>query len=396
MAMDNSKKENIFILLSRVPYPLEKGDKLRAFYQIKELSEQFNITLFAFYEKNIHPDAIQEISKYCNKIFTYKLNWFSKVIGLFISLVKGIPFQTGYFYSRKAKKKIHEILLLEKPQIVYVQLIRVANYLEDYPIMKVLDLQDALSENMLRRANRERFLKYFFFRIEYLRIKKYETSIIEKYDCVTIISSNDKQKIHSQKRNNIIVVPNGVDFSYYRPILEEQKYSVSFIGNMGYAPNVDAACFLVNEIMPIVWTTIPDANVVIAGANPSSRVLKLAGDKVNVTGWVEDIRLYYAQSKVFVAPLRIGSGMQNKILEAMSMKIPCITTKISAEPIGAINKKEILIAQNAQEFAELIVELLNFENKRNTLIENAHLYVNQNYNWNSQTNKLIQLMKSLV
>lgn len=396
MAMDNSKKENIFILLSRVPYPLEKGDKLRAFYQIKELSQQFNITLFAFYEKNIHPDAIQEISKYCNKIFTYKLNWFSKVIGLFISLVKGIPFQTGYFYSRKAKKKIHEILLLEKPQIVYVQLIRVANYLEDYPIMKVLDLQDALSENMLRRANRERFLKYFFFRIEYLRIKKYETSIIEKYDCVTIISSNDKQKIHSQKRNNIIVVPNGVDFSYYRPILEEQKYSVSFIGNMGYAPNVDAACFLVNEIMPIVWTTIPDANVVIAGANPSSRVLKLAGDKVNVTGWVEDIRLYYAQSKVFVAPLRIGSGMQNKILEAMSMKIPCITTKISAEPIGAINKKEILIAQNAQEFAELIVELLNFENKRNTLIENAHLYVNQNYNWNSQTNKLIQLMKSLV
>ncbi len=394
--MNNTSKENIFILLSRVPYPLEKGDKLRAFYQIKELSEHFNITLFAFYEKKLHPDAVSEISKYCKEFIPYKLNWFSHIIGLIIALFKGIPFQTGYFYSLKAKKRIIKILQSEKPQLVYVQLVRVANYLENYPITKVLDLQDALSENMLRRANREKYFKNFFFRLEYNRTKKYESSLIEKYDCVTIISTNDKQKINSVRKNNIIVVPNGVDFSYYSPMVEDKNYSVSFIGNMGYAPNIDAAKFLVDEIMPIVWSQMPNANVVIAGANPSHQVLKLASKNVTVTGWVADIRLYYAQSMVFVAPLRIGSGMQNKILEAMAMKIPCITTKISAEPIGALNKKEILIAHTASEFAELIIELLNYENKRKTLIDNAYSYVNQNFNWSLQTNKLIQLMKSLL
>ncbi len=396
MTMEGNNKDTIFILLSRVPYPLEKGDKLRAYYQIRDLSEHFNIILFAFYENQLHPNANAEISKYCKLFVPYKLNWFSKAIGLIYALFSGLPFQTGFFYSRRAKKAINKLLNSEKPNLVYVQLVRVANYLENYPITKVLDLQDALSENMLRRANNEKYFKNFFFRIEYNRIKKYEASLVDKYDCLTIISSNDKQKINSIKRKNIIVVPNGVDFKYYAPIVEEKKYSVSFIGNMGYAPNIDAALFLVNEIMPMVWEKLPNANVVIAGANPSHSVLKLASSNVLVTGWVEDIRLYYAQSKVFVAPLRIGSGMQNKILEAMSMNVPCITTKISAEPINASNKKEILVAETAQEFAELILELLNFENKKNTLIDNAQIFVNQNYNWKLQTEKLVQLMKMLV
>lgn len=393
--MGDSKKESIFILLSRVPYPLEKGDKLRAYHQIRELSEHYNITLFAFCENILHPQAISEISKYCTHFIPYKLCWFTKFIGLFYALFTGLPFQTAYFFSYKAKRAIKGLIKLEKPKFAYVQLVRVANYLENYPIVKILDLQDALSANMLRRANRETGIKKLFFKNEYKRILKYENALLNKYDAYTIISENDKQLIDSPDRNKIDVVPNGVDFKYYTAVESDKKYTISFIGNMGYAPNVDAASFLVKEIMPLVWDKYSVANVVLAGANPDSSLVQLASNRVEVTGWVEDIRPYYSESLIFVAPLRIGSGMQNKILEAMSMNTPCITTLISAEPIGASHNENILVAETAQEFADNILKLIHSNTERNTLIKNAQIFVNQNYNWKTQTNKLIRLMKSL-
>lgn len=389
------EKESIFMLLSRVPYPLEKGDKLRAYNQIKEISQHYNITLFAFYEKKLHPDAISEISKYCSKIHTFKICWFTKFIGLFYALFTGLPFQTAYFYSVGAKRAIISLIEDVKPKFAYVQLVRVANYLENCPITKILDLQDALSSNMLRRANREKGLKKMFFKNEYKRILKYEKALLNKYDAFTIISENDKQLIDSPDRNKIEVVPNGVDFEYYTPTQEGKKYTVSFIGNMGYAPNVDAGLFLANEIMPLVWQKKPKAKLVLAGANPDSALVSLSSEYVEVTGWVEDIRPYYSKSLIFVAPLRIGSGMQNKILEAMAMKTPCITTLISAEPIKASHNENILVAETAQEFADNILNLMQSDIERNTLINNAQIFVNQNYNWKSQTSKLIRLMKSL-
>ena len=388
-------KKKLFVLLSRVPYPLEKGDKLRAFHQIRLLSEKYNVFVFAFYEGKLPHEAVQKVSEYCVDYRFYRLNFFNRVLGVLKAVLSGLPFQTAYFSSLSAKKEILVALKRFHPDFLYVQLIRVAHYVAPLSYPKVIDFQDALSKNMERRALREKGLKRLFFNNEAKRIEKFEKELLTVFDKCTIISKADKSNIVGIKSDSIVVVPNGVDTDFFSPIKIEKEFAVSFVGNMGYAPNVDASIFLAKSIMPLVWNKFPEARLVLAGANPSSDVLNLRSSKVVVTAWVDDIRPYYSSSHIFVAPLRIGSGMQNKILEAMSMELPCITTSLAANPIGANIGKDFLVVDSAIEIANLILFLLDNPEKREELALCARAFVLEKYAWRSQTSKLIELFNDL-
>lgn len=394
--MDYSEnKKNLFVLLSRVPYPLEKGDKLRAFHQIRLLSESYNVFVFAFYEGSLSEESIAKVSEYCVDYHFFKLSWLNRFWGMTRAVFSGLPFQTAYFSSSSAQKVLCEAIEKFKADFLYVQLIRVAHYVSSSTIPKVIDFQDALSKNMERRAMRERGLYKSFFKNEAHRIEVFERKLIQSFDRCTIISDADKEALVSDANDSIVVVPNGVDTDFFSPRTLEKEYSIAFVGNMGYAPNVDACLFLVESIMPLVWEKYPEARLVLAGANPSSDVINLRSEKVVVTGWVDDIRPYYAASQVFVAPLRMGSGMQNKILEAMSMELPCITTTLAANPIKAQHNKEIVVADSPSNIAEMIILLLDDSEKRMELSMNARSFVLENYAWRSQTAKLLNVFNEL-
>lgn len=385
----------IVVLLSRFPYPLEKGDKLRAYHQIKELSKHHQLFLCALSDSKVPQSSINELKQYCEsvdviRLYKYKIYW-----NLLIQLLfSQNSLQVAYFYNKKAHKKITKLIEKYQPDHIYCQLIRVTEYVRNIKINKTLDYMDALARGMERRIDNSPFYLKPFLKLETTRLKRYEHFIFDDFDHLTIISNQDRALIVNIKNDSIEVVPNGVDYSTYQYRESEKKYDLIFTGNMGYPPNVESVVYLVNEILPIVWKTHPNINLAIVGANPDAKVLALKAKNIIVTGWVEDISEYYACSKIFIAPMQIGTGLQNKLLEAMAMKLPCITSSLANNALAAIHNQSVLIGESPKDYAEHVVNLLENKELCQNISENGYTFVKQNYTWEGSTKLLENLMTS--
>lgn len=382
----------LFVLLPRVPYPIEKGDKLRAFHQLKVLAEDNEVILCALSEDKIHPDAYTKLIDIVDKVHFISFSKWDAFKNIIKSLFNGKPLQVGYYTNERARRKINKLLDFYKPDHIYAQLLRVAEYVKDQPVEKTLDYQDAFSSNIKRRAKQEFFLFKPLFYFEANRLKRYENEIFSYFDNTTIISIPDRQLIDHPEKQKIAIIPNGVDTSFFSPVNQEPNYDLVFIGNMNYPPNIHGAEFLVKSVLPIVLKKKPETRILLSGANPHSRVKALAGNNVDVSGWVDDIRKSYASARVFIAPMQIGTGLQNKLLEAMAMKLPCITSELANSSLNAEPNEEILIGNTPEEYAQHIIALLEDEEKRITLAENGYQFVMNNYDWYQATKKLESIM----
>ncbi|MDL2296922.1 glycosyltransferase [Bacteroidales bacterium OttesenSCG-928-E04] len=383
----------IFVLLSRFPYPLEKGDKLRAFHQIRLLSQHHEIYLVALSEKKIAPEYIEKLQPFCKEVHVIPLDFFSKIGNILKAFVMGLPFQCGYFYSNRAKRKIDNLLKRINPDRIYAQLIRVAEYVKHSKIKKTLDYQDVFSKGMKRRAKSAPWYKKFLFNTEYRRLVRYEADIFPYFDQHTIITGVDRDLIPHPDYRTIDVIANGVDFDTYKYNGEEKIYDLIFTGNMSYVPNVEAAEYLAKVIFPVLQSEIPNLNLVICGANPSSRVKQLASEHITVTGWVDSIAGYYAKSKIFIAPMHLGTGLQNKILEAMAVGLPCVTSTLAGKPLqNAEHGKDIIICGTLTGYVEAVKLLLSSPEVYDEMSQNVYNYVKTNYSWETTTEKLEEII----
>lgn len=383
----------LFVLLSRVPYPLEKGDKLRAFNQIKELSSKHQIVLFALNDSKLDDKAMAELKKYCVAISIVKFSKFTIFFNLVRAFFNGKPLQVGYFYFDKAQKKVDELIAKHKPDHIYCQLIRTAEYIKKYPqIPKTLDYMDVFSKGMERRKSTEPFYMKPFLAMEYRRLLRYENKVFSYFTTKTIISEQDKNFIPHPQKQNIVVVPNGVDTSYFKPMVHKKEFDLLFNGNMNYPPNIESVEYLVEKVMPYVWHKFPNTRLLISGASPSKVVLDLASDKVIVSGWVDDIRTNFAKSKILVAPMQISIGLQNKLLEAMAMQLPCITSSLANNALGAKPNEQILVADTPEQYARHIIDLLQNEAKAKQIAMNGYQFVVNGFNWMSTTAILEKLI----
>ena len=388
----------IFVLLPRIPFPLEKGDKLRAFNQIKQLAKHNEIVLCALNDnpKVNEQDAFHALQPYCQSINFIKITKPQILLGLVRAFLKGLPMQCGYFYNRKAVKKIDALIAKHKPDMLFGQLLRVAEYIRHKDLPKAIDYQDIFSYGMKRRADIASFVTRPIYNMEYRRLSRYEAAIFEDFDVKTIISEPDKALFPHERRNEILVIPNGVDHDYFNPQEREKSYDLVFTGNMSYPPNVNAVEYLANEILPIVWKTLPNVKLYIAGATPDPKVKKAASERIIVSGWLDDIRDAYAQSRVFIAPMRIGTGLQNKLLEAMSMRLPSITSPLANASLGAKPDEEILIGNNAEEMAQHIISLLTDQEKAERLALAGYNFTNRVYDWDKATAIMEHAMSQLT
>lgn len=387
----------ILVLASRFPYPLEKGDKLRLYNQIKELSKSHQLILVALSDEKVTPEYHKELEAFCEKIFVFRLHkwWvYPKTIWKFLF---GGSLQVSYFTSWRLKRKIKRIVYQEKPDHIYCQLIRMAEYVRYlYHIPKTLDYMDAFSIGMMRRAKDSSWLRRQVFREESARLRTYEGQVFYDFDLHTIISDQDRQLIYTPDKQEIRVVPNGVDIDNFRFRDEGgcHGHRLLFVGNMSYYPNIKAAEYLAREVMPLLRKKEPQFKLAIAGANPSQLVQDLAAEDIEVTGWVDDIVEEYHKSGMVVAPIFHGSGLQNKILEAMACGIPVITTLQTNNAIGAKEEKEILIAGEANEFVERIQRLLKDEAAYDAIRGAARTFVERNYSWSVFVNELEKEIKA--
>ena len=389
----------ILIILPRFPYPLEKGDKLRAYHQLRLLSENNEVYLFALSHNRVDQSAYDEVRKYCKEICVARLSKLSCALRVLRNLLTVRSLQIGFWDSRKARRLCRNFEAQVQPDVVYAQMIRTIKYAAHSSLPKVLDFQDALSMNVERAMQGRRGLRYFFLHFEFKMLRSAEYNACSIFDRMTIISETDRDAISQHHDTEIAVVRNGVDFDYFSPQAGVEAlpgHDIVFCGNMQYKPNIDASRFLVEDVMPLVWRSHPEARVVLAGATPTAAVRQLASQRVTVTGSVPDIRPYYASSKVFVAPMRKGSGLQNKLLEAMSMGVPCVTTSLANDSLGADDGKELLVGNNAKELADAIVRLLDNKELCETISTNALAFVKKNYSWSAAVGSLEEVLRQAV
>lgn len=387
----------IFYITPRVPFPIDKGDKLRAFYQIKYLSEKHDIYLFSLDENGVFTPHNNPLFDYCRKITVVKLSRPQILINLLMGIFSGVPFQTSYYYSNKIAKDIRKSIKEYNPDIIYCQLIRTAKFVQGIShIPKVMDYVDVISKGLERRIEKSNLLLRLLLRWELKRAIRYEATVNKIFNEKIIITDEDKNLLPFHDKNDIKVIPNGIDMEFFHPIESEKKCDVLFSGNLSYPPNVVAAEFLINEIMPLVWDKKSDVSVTIAGAAPKSRVLSLASERVKIIGWTDDIRENYKIAKIFIAPLQIGTGLQNKLLQAMAMKLPCVVSELTAKGVTNGYCDFMLVAKTNEEYAQYILRLLSDQEFANTIAEKGFSYVTDHYNWKRIIANLDEILEKTI
>lgn len=387
-------KKKLFVISSRVPYPLDKGDKLRLYHQLRFLADHYEICLCSLDDSGEGNKHLDELKKIVPNTHIISLNKFMIYFNLFIGMFGRRPYQVYYFFQRKAQQRVDKIIKEFQPDHIYCQLLRAAEYIKGYhDIPKTIDYQDAFSKGIERRIEKAKLYKGIF-RSEHKRLLKYENLIFDYFDKHTIISEEDRNFIFHEKRNQIEVIPNGIDTDFFSPKEQNKRYDLLFVGNMSYAPNVDSAIHIVEDIMPLIWNTHPKAKILIAGASPSAEVKKLESEKVIVSGWIEDIRDAYADAKIFIAPMRIGSGLQNKLLEAMSMELPSITSPLANRSLEAANYRQAIICSNQEENAKAVNELLNDQELYKDLAKNGREFVKSKFSWKKSVDQLSSLINN--
>lgn len=383
-------RKKILFFTSRIPYPLEKGDKLRAYYQIKYLSKKCDIVLCCISQDEISEKAKEELSKYTTNIHVYKTSKASIFLNMLVAGFMKFPFQVGYFFNTGAHFFFNNVIKQEKPDHIFVQLIRMAEYASKVKgVSKSLDYMDTFSKGMERRKEKAKGIRKLVFSLEHKRLKKYEAKSYQKFNNTYIISEQDKNSFEFPESNGIKVSPNGIDHAFFSSNNStEKKYDLLFTGNMSYPPNVNAVIYIAKNILPIIQKEKPEVKLLIAGANPNSAVKGLASENIIVSGWMDDIRDAYNSSKVFLAPLQIGTGLQNKLLEAMSMELPCVTSQLANNALNADPNNEILIGESPEEYAKLVLSLLKSDSSRERLAKNGKEFVVKTFDWETISENL--------
>lgn len=385
----------LLVVLSRMPYPLEKGDKLRAFHLVKRLAKRHEVFLFCLSDQRVRPEDEENLRSICSHLQVIHLPPWRILARMVAAVFSRLPFQVSYFHHRHAQRAIDHVLGSFRPDHVLCQLVRTTEYVRHrYHLPKTLDYMDTLSKGMERRAETAPFHLRPFFKAETRRLIVYENLMLDLFDHQTIISAQDRDLLYHPQRDQVRVVPNGVDTEFFTPGDAPKQYDLLFTGNMNYPPNIDSVLYLVHRVLPLVLAKRPGTTLLIAGAAPDHRVRNLASENpaVTVSGWVKDIRDAYASARIFVAPMQLGTGLQNKLLEAMAMRMPCVTSGLANNAVGATPGESVLIGQDPQDYADHILRLLEHPEERQRLAECGHRFVHRAFDWDRAALKLERLM----
>jgi sugar transferase (PEP-CTERM/EpsH1 system associated) len=377
---------------NRVPYPPYRGDKLKIYNLAKRLSKSHELHLLAFAQSKEDYQYKAELEKIFTKVhFVYLPKWRS-AINCLSALWDSKPLQVLYFQSAAMRRKLNQVLSSDKFDAVHVQHLRLSPYLANKKdIPRILDMPDAFSMYWERRMKMQKnpVLKVFET-IEQKRVFHYE-EIMKEYNLSLVCSPEDKEYlIEKHHVNNIDLLPNGVDLDMFK--WQNHDYShnhtLLFTGNMDYAPNVDAVCYFVNEILPLVRVSHPDIKFIIAGQRPVAKVQALASDSVSVTGFIKDLATVYNNASIVVAPLRFGAGTQNKVLEAMAMGVPVVCSNIGFKGLGIASGEGAVMQTDAGAFAASIIALLDSVSARQLMGEKGRAVIQSGFGWDSIALKL--------
>ncbi len=377
--------------LTRRLYPFLKKLKERGHY----------ITLISFYEDDNELKNVEPENEYYNKIITVKLNRTAGYIRTLKSFVTKRPFKLEFANTLNMKKAIAKELKLQQYDIIYSHFYKMSIYMEKYKnYNRVVDLCDCAYLIYDRQVQKEKNpIKKYLIKYERDNMYNLEKKCIKMFDKCIYISKIDQEFMVDEKTiDKTTVIPNGVDTEFFKNITNKHNpYEIVYVGSMSSAGNHDAVKYFIKSIYPLIKQKIPSVTFKIIGANPRKELVDIVSQdtSITLTGKVADVRLYLASASVAIAPMRIVSGLQNKILETMSMGIPTVTTKAGAEGI-TFDENILLIAENNDDFADKVCILLNDENLRKKYSQISRKFCIENFSWDKYTRILEKTFYNII
>lgn len=399
---------NILILSHRVPFPPNKGEKIRTFHQLQHLSELgHQIDLFSPYEDDSELEHFESLrNSLCHSVTTAALA--PKALRLFAGLVKGQSLSVANFYIQSLQKKFDAFLAANKVDAILCSASSVAEYIFNSKVLAnavnkpllIMDFMDVDSDKWSQYQQSSSWPISIVYGREQRLLTKYEQRIVAQFDACYLIAQAEVDLFNQQvlKSDKVQVMGNGLDTSDFYPAKIPPNNPAPvflFTGVMDYKPNEDAVIWFVNSCWPSIVEQHPQAKFIIAGMSPSNQITQLGTHAgIEVTGFVDDILPYYHQADIFVAPFRLARGVQNKVLQAFACALPVIATPMGAEGILCKAERDILLASSAEEFISQANRLIAQPDLAQSIGQQGEQTIQQHYSWSGQLQPLVSLLKA--
>ncbi len=398
-----SAQAEILFLAHRIPFPPDKGDKIRSWRLLQFLSQRFRVHLACFVDDPADFAHEARLAALCESATLIPLDRTAAMARSARGLLDGAPLTLAYFRDRRMTRAVEN--LRGRPLAAEIAFSStMAQYIErETPGRpRLVDFCDADSEKFSAYAADAAFPMKHVLEREARTLGDYEIAVANWADASFAITPEEAALFNRRGlRRPVDWWCNGVDADYFDPTIEfeatPEAADIVFTGAMDYRANIDAANWFVSEVWPLVRDALPDARFAIVGARPTRDVKALEqSDGVRVTGRVDDIRPWIAQAKIAVASLRVARGVQNKVLEAMAMAKPVVATAAAATGLSIRAGEDILIADEPRAFADQMISLLHVGERRAKIGAAARARVLADYQWDRQLARFGDALQSSI
>jgi sugar transferase (PEP-CTERM/EpsH1 system associated) len=394
--------KDLLYLVHRIPYPPNKGDKIRSFHVLGALASRYRVHLGTFIDAPEDRQHAQALQRYCASWFAAPIDPFWRRIRSLQGLLSGKPLTEAFYRHGPLAAWCGRVLREQRIERIVAFSSSMAQFALDLPApaRRVMDFCDIDSEKWRQYASHRRGPSAWIYRREAQQLERLERDIARQFDVSVFVSEREAEAFRAiapESADRIRAIRNGVDLEYFDPATAqvrppgcEQPYVV-FTGAMDYWANVEGVTWFADEVWPAVLAAMPDARFVIVGSRPAPAVLRLAAQRgVTVTGSVPDTRPYLAYAHAAVTPLRVARGVQNKVLEAMAMERVIVTSSAAVQGIDEQPPQDVLVADDATEFAQHVMTALRAPARRST--SNRH-YVTDRFHWSRSLDTFLQLIE---
>jgi len=379
------RRQNILFLTHRVPFPPNKGDKIRTFHQLDFLAARHHVYCACFVDRPADEVHAIALSSSCANVIA--LPW-NRNLGLrraAAGFLRGRSLTCAAYDDPGMWSRLRGLSREVRFDAVVAFSACMAPYAWSFPARRrVLDLCDIDSQKWLDYATASRFPVSAAYLAEARRLAAFEGRCLDHFDATILATKRERNLIDPERKHRTLhVVPNGVDL----PVTPPERSSsvgpiVSFVGAMNYRPNVDGATWFVRHVWPRIKRTVPDARFIIVGADPAPTVRRLVRHEgVTVTGEVSSIQPYLRSSRVVIAPMPIVRGIPNKVLEAMASARPVVATSGVADALGAKSGRHLMTADTAEAFADRVLGLLCRDAFCDQVAVSGHRFVTAFHHW---------------
>ena len=399
----HKRRLRVLFITEYLPWPLHSGGRIRTYHILRQVALRHEVTLVT-QEPPGDTDGEERMRALVSRFYSVALKpqpFIRKTLAATFSLASPRPYISGYSHYRSALSRlIRTLTSRECFDIVHLDHLDAAVYLQDCLSQPVIYLDEHNYETRLLQsahAKTSKILLRWYLGSQQRKLTRFESHILRAVHAVGVVSTHDAAMVSAVAPETALeVIPNGVDLAFFDIPRQPVPYRVVIVGSLDWLPNIEGVMWFLDNVWPVVRTARPEATLHIVGRNPPNVLLQRSCQPVTVAGSVPDVRDYVTSASAFVVPLFAGGGTRLKVLEAMAMRVPIVSTSTGVEGINCVYGKHILVAEDAKDFAHKLLALLDNPELGARLATAGRFLVEQHYGWDAIGERLDDFYRRTV